>query len=90
VRPLLLDVGSRNDLGGEVEPLAKVVETLGSHGVVVVPPAVLGLDETTAGKRLHSLDDEEVLGLNARVLDLEVLGSHENAIPEEGLLHKTY
>lgn len=35
VRALLLDVGSRNDLGGQVEPLAQVVETLGGEGVVV-------------------------------------------------------
>lgn len=35
VRALLLDVGSGNDLGGQVEPLAQVVETLGGEGVVV-------------------------------------------------------
>lgn len=35
VGSLLLDVGGRNDLGGEVEPLSEVVETLGGEGVVV-------------------------------------------------------
>lgn len=35
MRALLLDVGSGNDLGGQVEPLAQVVETLGGEGVVV-------------------------------------------------------
>lgn len=35
VRSLLLDVGGGDDLGGEVEPLAQVVETLGGEGVVV-------------------------------------------------------
>lgn len=35
VRSLLLDVGGGDDLSGEVEPLAEVVETLGGEGVVV-------------------------------------------------------
>ena len=35
VGSLLLDVGGRNDLGGQVEPLPEVVETLGGQGVVV-------------------------------------------------------
>lgn len=35
VGSLLLDVGGRNDLGGQVEPLSEVVETLRSQGVVV-------------------------------------------------------
>lgn len=35
VRSLLLDVGGGNNLGGKVEPLAEVVETLGGEGVVV-------------------------------------------------------
>jgi hypothetical protein len=85
VRPLLLDVRGRDDLGGKVEPLAQVVEALGGHGVVVVPPAVLRLDEAARGQGLHGLDDEQVLGLDGRVLDLVVLGGDENAIAEEGL-----
>lgn len=85
VRPLLLDVRSRDNLGGEVEPLPEVVETLGGHGVVVVPPAVLRLDEATRGQGLHRLDDEQVLGLDGGVLDLVVLGGDEDAIAEEGL-----
>lgn len=35
VRALLLDVGGGNDLGGEVEPLAQVIEAFGGQGVVV-------------------------------------------------------
>lgn len=35
MRALLLDVGLGNDLGGEVEPLAEVVEALRGEGVVV-------------------------------------------------------
>jgi hypothetical protein len=33
VGALLLDVGLGNDLGGEVEPLAEVVEALGGEAV---------------------------------------------------------
>lgn len=54
---LLLDVGLRNDLSGKVKPLAEVVETLSSEGVVVPLPGELGLEVTTGGKRLASLDD---------------------------------
>lgn len=60
VRPLLLDVGGRDNLSGEVEPLAEVVETLGGEGVVVVLPRELGLDVAAGGQRLASLDDIEV------------------------------
>ena len=38
VGALLLDVRLGDDLGGEVEPLAEVVETLRGEGVVVVLP----------------------------------------------------
>jgi len=37
-RALLLDVGLGHNLGGEVKPLAEVVETLRGEGVVVVLP----------------------------------------------------
>jgi hypothetical protein len=60
MRPLLLDVGSGNDLGGEVEPLPEVVETLGGEGVVVVLPRELGLDVAARGQGLERLDDIEV------------------------------
>ncbi len=85
MRPLLLDVRSRDDLGGKVEPLPEVVEALGGHGVVVVPPAVLGLDEAARSQGLHRLNDEQVLGLDGGVLDLVILGRNEDAITEEGL-----
>jgi hypothetical protein len=38
VGSLLLDVGGRDDLSWEMEPLAEVVETLRGEGVVVVLP----------------------------------------------------
>jgi hypothetical protein len=45
-------VGLRNDLSGQVEPLAEVVETLGGEGVVVVLPREAGLDVAAGGQRL--------------------------------------
>merc|ERR1712093_491536 len=38
VRSLLLDVGSWDNLGGEVKPFAEVVKTLRGEGVVVILP----------------------------------------------------
>jgi len=35
---LLLDVGSRDNLGGQVKPFAEILKTLGGEGVVVVLP----------------------------------------------------
>ena len=64
MRSLLLDVGGRNDLSGEVKPLPEVVETLGGEGVVVVLPRELGLDVATRGQGLAGLDDEEVADAN--------------------------
>jgi hypothetical protein len=64
MRSLLLDVGCWNNLSGEVEPFAEVVETLWGESVVVVLPRELSLDVSTGGQRLASLDDEEVLGSN--------------------------
>lgn len=60
VAALLLDVGLRNDLSREVEPLAQVVETLWGEGVVVVLPGELGLEVAAGGQRLAGLDDVEV------------------------------
>jgi hypothetical protein len=57
VRALLLDVGLGNDLGGEVEPLAEVVKTLGGEGVVVPLPRELGLEVAAGSQGLASLDD---------------------------------
>ena len=60
MRSLLLDVGGRNNLSREVEPLPEVVETLGGEGVVVVLPRELGLDVAARGQALEGLDDEQV------------------------------
>lgn len=88
--PLLLDVGGRNDLGGEVKPLAEVVETLGGEGVVVVLPRELSLDIAAGVERLAGLDDEEVLGVDIGVLGkVEVLRGDENALTEEVLFAKS-
>jgi len=74
-------VGLGDDLSGQVEPLAEVVETLGGEGVVVVLPREAGLDVAAAGQRLASLDDVKVLGVDVAVLGkVEVLLSDENAL----------
>lgn len=87
VRLLLLDVGSRDDLGRQVQPLAEVVETLGGQGVVVPLPGELGLDVAAAGQRLESLDDKEVLDVELGVLrEVVVLGSDEDTLAEECLV----
>lgn len=83
---MLLDVGSGNDLSGEVKPFAEVVETLGGQGVVVVLPRELGLDIAARVERLQSLDNEKVLGVDIRVLGkVEVLLGDENTLAEEVL-----
>jgi hypothetical protein len=64
VRSLLLDVRSRDNLSGKVEPFAKVVETLRSESVVVVLPWELGLDITARSERLAGLYDVKVLGVD--------------------------
>jgi hypothetical protein len=57
VRTLLLDMGCRDDLSGQVEPFAKVVEALRGEGVVVPLPGELSLKVAAGGERLASLDD---------------------------------
>jgi hypothetical protein len=87
VRALLLDVRGGHDLGGQVEPLAEVVETLGGEGVVVVLPRELGLDEAARGERLAGLDHVEVLGVDVVVLgEVEVLLGDEDTLSEEVLM----
>ena len=84
---LLLDVGSWDNLGWEMEPLAQVVETLWGEGVVVVLPRELGLDVTTGGKRLAGLDDVQVLGVDVVVLwKVIVLLGDEDTLTEEVLV----
>jgi len=64
VRPLLLDVGSRNDLSGQMKPLPEVVETSWGQGVVVILPGELSLDIAAGLEGLESLDDVEVADAN--------------------------
>ena len=52
---LLLDVGLWNDLSGQVEPFAEVVETLRSQRVVVPLPGELCLCVAAAGEGLKGL-----------------------------------
>ncbi len=53
-------VGSGHDLGGQVEELAKVLNTLVGEGVEVPLPRELGVDVAARGERLESLDNLEV------------------------------
>ena len=81
---LLLDVGSRNDLSGKVEPFTEVIETLRGESVVVVLPRELGLDVAAGGERLACLDNVEVLGVNVVVLwKVVVLLCDEDTLSEE-------
>lgn len=58
MRALLLDVGGRNDLGGEVEPLAQVVQALGGQGVVVCSRGNPGQSRRLLNRvRRHCRDD---------------------------------
>lgn len=87
MRSLLLDVGTGNDLGGQVKPFAQVVETLWGQSVVKVLPRELSLDITTGAERLARLDDIEVLGIDVRVLGkVVVLLGNENALTKEVLM----
>lgn len=87
MRALLLDVGSWDDLSGEMEPLAKVVETLWGEGVVVVLPRELGLDISAGGEGLASLDDVQVLCVDVVVLwQVVVLLGDEDTLTEEVLV----
>jgi hypothetical protein len=83
VGPLLLDVGSRDNLGGEVQPLPEVVETLGGQGVVVVLPRELGLDVAARGQGLASLDDEQVA--NAGLVG-GLIAARRNELASMGLI----
>lgn len=53
----LLNVGGWDNLGGEMQPFAEVVETFAGQGVVVVLPRELGLEESAGGQGLAGLDD---------------------------------
>ena len=57
VRALLLDVRRGHDLGGQVQPFAQVVETLGREGVVVPLPGELRLEVAARGEGLAGFDD---------------------------------
>jgi hypothetical protein len=57
VRALLLDVGSRHDFGGEVQPFTEVLKAFGGECVIVVLPGESGLEEAARGERLAGLDD---------------------------------
>jgi len=45
----LLDVSSGDNLSRKMQPFAKIVETLGGEGVVVVLPRELGLEVAARG-----------------------------------------
>jgi len=81
-------VGLGHNLGGEVEPLAEVGETLVGEGVVVPLPRELGLDESLGSEGLHALDDLEVSDAGeVRVgREVEVLGGDKDTLLEESLV----
>lgn len=81
-----LDVGSWNNLSGEVKPFAEVVETLWGEGIVVVLPRELSLDISTGGQRLTSLDDVKVTGVDIWVLVLVLLLCDKYALTEQVLV----
>jgi hypothetical protein len=64
--------GGGEDLRGQVEVLAQVLDTLIGQGVVVVLPRELGLDILLGVQGLESLDD-----LQVGDIDLIVLGGVE-------------
>jgi len=57
VGALLFDVGGGDDLGGKMEPFAKIVEAFGSEGVVVPLPGELSLQVAAGGERLTRFDN---------------------------------
>lgn len=57
MRTLLLDVRGGHDLGGQVQPLAQVVETLGRQRVVVPLPRELRAQVAARGQGLGGFDD---------------------------------
>lgn len=57
MRTLLLDMRRRYDLGGQMEPLTKVVETFRGEGVIVPLPGELRLEEIARGEGLAGFDD---------------------------------
>ena len=69
VGALLLDVGGGHDLGGEVEPLAQVVEAFGGEGVVVPLPGELRLEVAARGEGLAGFDDLGWVSGNERKLE---------------------
>jgi len=57
VAAVLLNVGGWDNFRREMEPFAKVVQTLGGQGVVVVLPRELGLEVSARGEGLASFND---------------------------------
>ena len=62
-------MGLRDDLSGQVEPLAEVVETLGGEGVVVVLPREAGLDVAAGGQRLACVVLDQTTQMVSRCTD---------------------
>lgn len=78
--------GGGEDLRGQVEVLAEVLDTGISQGVVVVLPRELGLDELLRVQGLKSLDDLQVGDIDLIVLGgVEVLLGDQNTVCCVGL-----
>jgi hypothetical protein len=81
-------VSTGNDLDGEVEVLAQVLDTTVSQVVVVVLPGETDRDKTTGLQRLESLDDVQVRDIDVTVLgSVEVLLSNKDTLLEEVPIH---
>ncbi len=57
MRALLLDVGCRHDLGGEMKPFTEVVEPFRREGVVIPLPGKLCLEVAARSEGLAGFDD---------------------------------
>lgn len=88
MRSLLLDVRGWHNLSWQMKPFPEVVETLRCESVVVVLPRELSLNVAAGSKRLASLDNVKVLGVDVVVLwEVVVLLRNEHTLTEEVLVN---
>lgn len=82
-----LDESAGNNLGGQVQVLAEVLNSLVGEVVVIVLPREAGGDVSARGHALQRLDDVKVGHVNVLVLGgVEVLLRHHDSLLEEVLV----